>query len=115
MLSQDISTLDDAPEGLSTLEVLDDISDIVETVVLGLGGEAERDAYVTLTDQYEEYADSVSLEPEDRTAEENARLLELEERVAAAFEKLLAGSPEHIRKLYDAVRGAIDAEEAEAD
>ncbi len=30
MLSQDISTLDDAPEGLSTLEVLDDISDIVE-------------------------------------------------------------------------------------
>ncbi len=69
---------------------------------------------MTLTDQYDEYADSVSLEPEDRTAEENARLSELEERMAAAFEKLLAGCPDHIRKLHEAIRGAIDAEEAEA-
>ena len=115
MLSQDLSTLDDAPEGLSTLEVLDDIADIVESVVLGLGAEEERDAYVTLVDQYDEYADSVSLEPADRTPEENARLSELEERMAAAFEKLLAGCPDHIRKLHEALRGAIDAEEAEAE
>jgi hypothetical protein len=115
MLSQDLSILDDAPEGLSTLEVLDDISDIVESVVLGLGGEAERDAYLTLTDQYDEYADSVAAEPADRTPEESVRLSELEERMIDAFDALLAGCPDHIRKLHEALRGAIDAEEAERD
>jgi hypothetical protein len=115
MLSEDLSILDDAPEGLSTLEALDDIGDIVEAVVLGLGGEAERDAYLTIADQYDEYADSVALEQADRTAEENARLSELEERTAAAFGALLQGCPDHIRKLHEALRGAIDAEEAERD
>ncbi len=61
MLSDDLSSLDDAPEGLSTLEVLDDIADIVESVVFGAGSEAERDAYLTLADQYDEYADSIAL------------------------------------------------------
>lgn len=115
MLSEDLSILDDAPEGLSTLEVLDDVADIVESVVLGLGGEAERDAYLTLVDQYDELSDSVAAEPADRTAEENARLSKLEERMAAAFETLLQGCPDHIRKLHEALRAAIDAEEAERD
>ena len=29
-----------------------------------------------------------------------------------AFDALLAGCPDHIRKLHEALRGAIDAEEA---
>ena len=118
MLSQDLSILDDgdeAPEGLSALEALDDIGDIVEAVVLGLGDAAERDAYLTLVDQYEEYADSVALEPADRTPEESVRLSELEERMIDAFDALLAGCPDHIRKLHEALRCAIDAEEAEGD
>ncbi len=112
MLSEDTVVFEDAsPEAFSTLEALDDIAVTVESIVLSLGGEQERDAYLAAADEYETYADSLADEPGERGAEVSARLSELEERMADAFQALLKGCPAHIRTLHDAIRAAVDAEE----
>jgi hypothetical protein len=112
-LTEDPSNLEDAnPEPLSTLEALDDIADIVETIVLGFGGEQEQDAYLSLADEHASYADTLPEEPARRTMQQNGRLQELEKLMEDAFKPILQACPDHIRKLHDAVRAAIDAEEA---
>ncbi len=103
---------DGSPESFSALEALDDIADIVETIVFSFVGEQERDAYLALADQYESYADSLPEEAVQRTPEENRRLMELAQLVSDAFKPMIQACPAHIRKVYDAVREALDAEEA---
>jgi hypothetical protein len=111
MLSEDLSITEDAvPEAVSTLEALDDVAGDIETIVLSLGEAEERDAYLELADEYDSYADSLA-EPGLRTPEQSAKLLELERQMEEAFEAILQECPEHIHKLYEAVRAAITAEE----
>jgi hypothetical protein len=112
-VTEDPSILDDVnPEPLSTLEALDDIADTVDTIVLNFAGEQERDAYLTLADEYQSYVDTLPEEPEQRTAEQNGRLLKLATRLADTFRPLLEACPAHIRRLHGAVRQALDAEGA---
>jgi hypothetical protein len=112
MLSEDLSITEEAaPEADSTLEALDDIAGDVETIVLNLGGAEEREAYLALADEYDSYVEGLA-EPGVRTPEQSARLLELEKQMEEAFRAILQECPEHIRKLHEAVRTAIDAEEA---
>jgi hypothetical protein len=103
---------DAAAEPLSVLEALDDIAGTVETIVLSFGGEQERDAYFALADEYGSYADTLLEETAQRDPEQNARLLDLEKRMETALNAILQACPGHIRKLHDAVRSAVDAEEA---
>jgi arginyl-tRNA synthetase len=113
MLSEDISILEDTtPEVPSTLEALDDIADIVESIALSLGGAEERDAYLALADEYDAYASELAEDPDLRSAEQNDRLQELEKLAEDAFRAVLKDCPEHIRKLHEAVRVAFDEEEA---
>jgi PHD/YefM family antitoxin component YafN of YafNO toxin-antitoxin module len=113
MLTEDLSILEDATaEAVSTLEALDDIAGTVEAIVIGLGGAQERDAYLALADEYDAFADTLADEPELRTPEQSARLSEFEKLLEDAFLAILKGCPEHIRKLHDATRAAIAAEEA---
>ena len=115
MLSEDLSVVEDAaPEAVSTLEALDDVADAVETIILNLGGAQERDVYFALADEYDSYADTLAGAPELRSEGESARLSELENQMEEAFRAVLQGCPEHIRKLYEAVRAAIGSEEASA-
>ena len=112
MLSEDLSITEDAaPEAVSTLDTLDDIAGDVETIVLNLGGVEERETYLALADEYDSYACELA-EQGLSTPEEGARLLELEKQAEEAFKAVLQTSPEHIRKLYEAVRAAIGSEEA---
>jgi hypothetical protein len=110
-LTEDLSNLEDASlEPFSALEALDDIAGIVETIVLSFGSEQEQDAYLTLADEYASYADSLIEEPARRTSQQNDRLLELEKQMEVAFRPILQSCPDHIRKLHDAMRAAIEAE-----
>jgi hypothetical protein len=112
-VTDDPSIVDDAnSEPLSTIEALDDIADAVETIVLNFAGEQERDAYLTLADEYQFYLDTLPDEPAQRTPEENERLLKLETLMADTFAPLLEACPAHIRRLHEAVRQALEAEEA---
>lgn len=111
-MSEELSILEDVTaETLSTLEALDDVADTVESVVLSLAGEEEREGYFALADEYEAYAETLADEQALRSPEENDRLLELEGLMEDAFKAILADCPEHIRKLHEAVRAAIAAEE----
>lgn len=112
MLSEDLSNSDEAaPEAVSTLEALDDVAGDIETIVLNLGGAEERETYLALADEYNSYADELD-EPGLRTPEQSARLSELEKQMEEAFSEILQECPEHISKLYEAVREAISSEEA---
>jgi hypothetical protein len=114
MLSEDLSITEDAAqEAVSTLEALDDIAGDVETIVLNLGSVEERETYIALADEYDNYAMELA-EPGLRTPEEAERFMELEKQMEDAFKAALQTCPEHIRKLYEAVRAAIGAEEASA-
>jgi len=113
MLNEDVVVIEDtAPEALSTLEALDDIAGTIEAIVVGMGGDEERDAYLALADEYESLADNLMGEAEQAEPEEIARLSDLETRMAEAFQTLLQACPAHIRNLHEAARAAIDAEEA---
>jgi hypothetical protein len=103
---------DDASEQVSVLEALDDITTTIEAIVLSFGDEQTREAYFVVADEYGAFAETVPEEPEQRTSVQTAKLDELEKRLEAAFEPILQASPDHIRKLYEAVRAAVDAEEA---
>jgi hypothetical protein len=112
-MTEDPSNFEDAnPEPLSTLEALDDIADIAENIVLSFGGDQEQDAYLTLAEEHASYADTLPEEPARRTPQQNGRLQELEKQMEDAFGPILRACPDHIRKLHDAVRAAIGAEEA---
>ena len=112
-MTEDPTNLEDTnPELPSTLEALDDIADIVETMVLDFAGEQERDDYLTLADEHASYADTLPEEAARRTSEQNRRLLELEKSMEDAFKKILQACPAHIRRLHEAVHAAVDAEEA---
>ncbi|MGA7325143.1 MAG: hypothetical protein WBX25_11805 [Rhodomicrobium sp.] len=71
-----------------------------------------RDAYLALAGQYESYAESLPEEAAQRTPEENRRLMELEQLVSDAFKPMMQACPAHIHKVHEAVREALDAEEA---
>ncbi len=110
LLTADLSIDDATSETLSTLEALNDIADTVEAIVISFGGEQERDAYLALSDEYEDYAETLPDEAALRTPEQNAGLSELGKLREDAFEALLKECPAHIRTLYHAAGAAIDAE-----
>ena len=112
-MTADPSLFDDA-ETLSTLEALNDIADTVEAIVISFGGEQERNAYLAMSGEYDDYADTLPEGAATRTQEQNSRLSGLGKQTEDAFEALLQGCPVHIRSLYDAVRTAIDAEASRA-
>ena len=65
---------------------------------------------MALSDEYEDYAETLPDEAALRNPEQNARLSELGKLREDAFEALLKGCPAHIRTLYHAAGAAIDAE-----
>jgi hypothetical protein len=102
---------DDVHELHSILEALDDIAGTVEAIVLSFASEKEREAYLALVEDCGAYAETLHEEPAQRSPAQAAKLAELEGRMDGAFTAILAASPEHIRKLHDAIRAAFDAEE----
>jgi PHD/YefM family antitoxin component YafN of YafNO toxin-antitoxin module len=114
-LTADLAIFEDAAsEPVSTLEALNDIADTVEAIVLSLAAGSERDAYLALVDEYEAFDDDLPEEPELRSAEQTARILELAKRLEDVFEAILRGCPSDIRALHAAVQTAIDAEASRA-
>ncbi len=112
-MTADPSFFDDT-ETLSTLEALNDIADTVETIVISFGREQERDAYLALAGEYDDYAETLPEAAAQRSPEQYAQLSGLGKLMEDAFEALLQGCPVHIRTVYDAVRTAIDAEASRA-
>ena len=103
---------DDVPEYHSTLEALDDVAAIVEAIVLSSASDEEREAYLVLADDYGSYAETLPEEQAERSQEQAAKLADLEKLMDAAFASILQACPDHIRKLHEAIRAAVDAEEA---
>ncbi|HZV21388.1 MAG TPA: hypothetical protein VE986_07580 [Hyphomicrobiales bacterium] len=111
-MSEDPASMDDDNLSLdSTIEALEEIADIVETIILGYAGEQRREAYLALADEYEAYANSLPEEESQRTPEENGRLKELTVLMTEAFRPLAEACPAHIRKVHEAVLAALDAEQ----
>jgi hypothetical protein len=114
-LTADLSVFEDAAsEPLSTLEALSDIADTVETIVLSLATEQERDAYLALADEYDEYAESMPDGSVLKSPEQNTQMFELAKRMEDVFEAILRGCPSDIRTLHAAIHAAIDAEASRA-
>jgi hypothetical protein len=109
-LTADLSHDDATFETLSTLEALSDIADTVEVIVVSYGGEQERDAYLALADEYEDYAENLPPDSAHAAPEQIARLSELGKLKEDAFEAILKECPAHIRSLFHAAGAAIDAE-----
>ena len=109
-MTADLSHDDATSETFSILEALNDIADTVEAIVISFGGEQQRDAYLALADEYEDYAGTLPDEAALGTPEQNARLSALGKLREDAFKALLKDCPDHIRTLYHAAGAAIDSE-----
>ena len=86
-MTPDPSLFDDDAETLSTLEALNDIADSVETIVIGFGGEEERNAYLALAGEYDDYAGSL---PEGAATKRSA--LGIQRATSLATRKPQSGS-----------------------
>jgi hypothetical protein len=80
--------------------------------MLNCGATSSPRATGTLADEYQSCVETLPEEPEQRIQERNGRLLKLATRIAGAFRPLQEACPAYIRKLDEAVRQALGAEEA---